>query len=89
MAYSEGLRRAALMRTARAPRKPPMHTLPIHRPRVAGGREHFNSRLTEAQVIDARKRVAAGESRASVGRDLGVASQTIGQIIAGKLWRHV
>lgn len=50
---------------------------------------HFNARLTEAQVVEARERCAAGERRADVARDLGVSAPTIGLIVARKTWRHV
>jgi hypothetical protein len=46
-------------------------------------------KLTESQVHEARRRIAAGESGASIGRDFGVHEDTIGKIKRGVTWGHL
>jgi group I intron endonuclease len=61
------------------------------RPELAGI-EIGNSkkrRFTEPEVIDIKKRLAAGWSQSEVARIYGVANQSINQIASGKAWSHV
>ena len=44
------------------------------------------SKLTEAQVADAKRRIAAGESKASIARELGVTKTNVGHIAKGRSW---
>jgi hypothetical protein len=44
-------------------------------------------RLTSVQVVEIRRRVAAGESRRALAREIGVANSTIVRIASGELWR--
>jgi phosphatidylserine decarboxylase len=44
------------------------------------------SKLTEAQVADAKRRIAAGESKASIARELGVTKTNVGHIALGRSW---
>lgn len=46
-------------------------------------------RLTAEMVVDIRKRSAAGETRAALGRKFGVSATAIRQIVQRKWWRHV
>jgi len=51
------------------------------------GRHRFNAKLTEAQVVEIRRRIAGGETAVSVARDFSV---RYGQIIAiknGQAWK--
>ena len=48
-----------------------------------------NSRLTDHLVREIRSRVRSGETRAALGRELGVSRQTISDIAAGRMWMHV
>lgn len=89
----EQLRLAPLLANPR-PRKKPRPPPPPKPARLSNRIKrddgaHFNARLTEAQVVEARERCAAGERRADVARDLGVSAPTIGLIVARKTWRHV
>ena len=89
----EHLRHTTLLAHAR-PRKKPRPPPPPKPARLSNrikrdNGAHFNARLTEAQVVEARERCAAGERRADVARDLGVSGPTIGLIVARKTWRHV
>lgn len=45
--------------------------------------------LDEDQVREARRRCAAGETRASVAASMGVCRETIGHLARGKTWRHL
>jgi group I intron endonuclease len=61
------------------------------RPELAGI-EIGNSkkrRFTEPEVIDIKKRLAAGWSQSEVARIYDVANQSINQIASGKAWGHV
>jgi hypothetical protein len=53
------------------------------------GSANLHSRLTEEMVLSIRRRVAAGETRASVAREVGVSRQTVSDIAARRLWRHL
>lgn len=45
--------------------------------------------LTEAMVIEARRRVRAGESQTAVAADLGVQRPTLSYALSGKTWGHL
>ena len=45
--------------------------------------------LTESQVLDIRKRVAAGERQYIVAASYGVCKQTVCSIVNRKTWRHI
>mgnify|MGYP000851313501 FL=1 len=53
------------------------------------GSRHGCARLCEEDVIEIRRRVALGTTQAAIGREYGVAIQTINKIIRGKTWKHV
>ena len=57
--------------------------------RDAAGETNGNARLVAGQVVAARARVAEGESRVAVARDLGVSSTTVDRLVAGKNWSQV
>jgi len=50
------------------------------------GERSGTSKLTEAQVIAIKHRSAAGESRASLGREFGVRPENISHIALGRIW---
>ncbi len=56
---------------------------------VCRGEAHGRAKLTEDQARDARRRVAAGKTQASVARELGVSKSTIRLLATGKNWRHL
>jgi hypothetical protein len=45
--------------------------------------------LTDAMVIEARRRVHEGESRTDVATDLGVLRPTLSYAVSGKTWTHL
>lgn len=47
------------------------------------------AKLTEAQVIEIRKRKAAGERYVTLGRDYGVDAANIRAIVTRKTWKHI
>ena len=53
------------------------------------GENNGFAKLTEEQVLEARRRVSAGESRASVSRSMGVKPGCIEHIISRRNWRHI
>lgn len=54
-----------------------------HQPR---GEAMPQSKLTEQQVLEIRRRVAAGESQAAVARGFPVAAQTVSKIVGRLRW---
>jgi NUMOD4 motif/HNH endonuclease len=62
--------------------------------RVRDGTRHRGSaitmaKLTEAVVIECRRRYAAGEFQDVLAREFGVSQQTLSKAIRGVTWRHV
>lgn len=53
------------------------------------GSRHGRAKLTEADVVRIRERVAAGETRVAVAAAFGVANQLVSGIVARKYWQHV
>ena len=56
---------------------------------VPAGSRHGNSKLTEEQVLEIRRRCAAGERYEDVAVDYGVTSSNVWCIVVRKTWRHV
>ena len=59
------------------------------RNRLAIGAANNKTKLTEAQVLEIKSRVASGESMLRVSRDFPVSYQALRQIIKGVAWKHV
>lgn len=53
------------------------------------GETHPMSELTEAQVIDIRKRLEAGERHVDIAPDYGVHRSLISHIAHGRIWDHL
>jgi DNA-binding NarL/FixJ family response regulator len=60
-----------------------------HPDEVLRGTSIRSSRLTENDVRGIRRDVAAGASRRSIARRLGVSPATVDDVVAGRTWRHV
>ncbi len=58
----------------------------LHPERVARGSRSGKARLSEANVMDVRTRLAAGETAAAIARSFGVHENTIGSIRRGESW---
>lgn len=57
--------------------------------RDAAGAGNGNARLTPEQVIAARARVAAGETRLAIALEFGVHLSTVDRLIRGESWQQV
>lgn len=58
--------------------------------RRPAGETHSSSKLTNAQVVEIRRRVASGdETHSGIALDYGVCAQTVSKISRGKAWRHL
>lgn len=59
------------------------------RHKAAKGSASGRSKLTDAKVVEIRRRCAAGESQRSVSRRFGVCERTVTAIVKRETWRHV
>jgi hypothetical protein len=57
--------------------------------RASYGAAQGHARLTDARVVEAKQRIAAGESQLDIARDFGVHPTTISYAVRGKTWRHL
>jgi hypothetical protein len=57
--------------------------------RARKGERHLGAKLTEADVLEARGRFAAGRSARSMAKEYGVDHTTLMHAIAGRNWAHV
>lgn len=53
------------------------------------GERHPQARLTEDQVIEIRRRIAAGDMQRRIAADFGVTRPLITAINARRIWRHL
>ena len=53
------------------------------------GEKHRGAKLTEADAIDALRRIKGGETYKSIAKSKGVALGTIGKIAAGVNWKFI
>jgi hypothetical protein len=53
------------------------------------GEAHPNARLTDAQALEVRRRVAAGETRLSLAKELGVSPNSIGRCVKKQSYAHL
>lgn len=53
------------------------------------GEEHYNAKLTAANVIEIRRLHAEGWSKRGLGRRYGVSGATIDGAVSGRTWKHV
>jgi hypothetical protein len=61
----------------------------VEKGRQAKGEKHGRAKLTEADVLEIRRRIAAGESQSSIAADFGIHHTTVGAIKSGKRWSHL
>lgn len=57
--------------------------------RQAKGASHGRAKLAEADVVEIRRRLTAGESQSSIAKVFGVSQATVGKIKTGKHWSHL
>lgn len=54
------------------------------------GSRHGQSKLTESQVAEIRRRYASGKvHQRSIAQEFGVSRELISQIVRGQIWKHV
>lgn len=53
------------------------------------GSGRYNASLTEAIVVEIRKRAAAGETHASLAREFNYARPNVTRLVHRKIWKHV
>jgi hypothetical protein len=53
------------------------------------GVAHIKSKLTEADVLEIRRRLVDGESHRRIASDFGICNTTVGCISRGKTWLHL
>jgi len=56
---------------------------------MARGETHGRRKLTDAEVIEIRRRRDAGEKGAVIARDFGVTNGLVCQIFKRKIWKHL
>ena len=61
----------------------------MHPESVSRGSDNGNSKLVASQVVEIRRRRAAGESRVSIAADFGISPSLVRAIAAREIWRHV
>lgn len=59
------------------------------RDRTASGSRHGVSKITEADALEIKRRLAKGEAQEKIGRDYGLSQTAVGFIKRGKTWRRV
>lgn len=65
------------------------HPSRLHPETRLRGESNGNSRLSEADVREIRKRSNMGEIQGSIAAAVGVHQRTIGRIVRGETWKHV
>lgn len=53
------------------------------------GERHWQARLTEADVVEIRRRCDAGEVQSVIAKDYGISRVTVSHINVRRLWGHV
>lgn len=57
--------------------------------REARGERHGSAKLTAWDIAEIRNQVEKGVDNRTIGRQFGIAPQTVGKIAARKRWAHV
>ena len=61
----------------------------ISKGRHAHGESHFSAKFTEAEVLEMRRRHAAGETYAGIARSVGRPFGMVNLAIKGVTWSHL
>lgn len=64
----------------------PSRTMPWRRPR---GEAHKRAKMSQSDVVEARRRFASGESVYSMAPHYGVSATTLRAAVKGETWSHV
>jgi transcriptional regulator len=57
--------------------------------RTPRGERHSGSKLTDDEVREIRRRLAAGEKQSDIARQFGIALSNVGVIRCGRAWSHI
>jgi hypothetical protein len=85
---ASGVRRAVEMRRGQWGSQRPENLAAMQANRVRGERAR-SAKLTEAQVLEIRRRVAAGETQRSMMREFDVSYTVIQCIVHRRTWKHI
>lgn len=66
-----------------------LHWTKRHPEWIVRGTKHYNARLVESQILEMRKRRAAGQTIASIARLFGISKTHAGNIVNGRKWEWV
>lgn len=61
----------------------------VAKKRHAHGETHYSCKLTEATVLEIRRRGGEGEAAPDMAREFNVTPRTVYQILRRETWRHV
>lgn len=53
------------------------------------GQSHANAKLSDDEVREIKRKLATGQTNASIAVEFHVAPSTISAIANGKMWRHI
>jgi hypothetical protein len=65
------------------------HGSHLHPEAVARGESSGRAKITEATVVEIRKRHATGETQSALAREFGLSSRNVGSIVHRESWKHV
>ena len=65
------------------------HPARLHPEAVLRGEQNPRAKMTEAQVIEFRRRWAAGEPVATLRREFGLSNGAAQHIVSGRAWKHL
>lgn len=89
-AYKEGMyRRIAIQEAERVKQLWEVGLMPWDKRRLHVGSNNCASKLLEGQVVDIRRRLAAGENSKELASYYGVSPASIRNIVRGKTWKGV
>ncbi|RLE28292.1 MAG: hypothetical protein DRJ65_00255 [Acidobacteria bacterium] len=61
----------------------------LHPERLVRGEDHRDAKLTEAKVIEIRRRHASGAARPEISEEFGIHPSHVWRIVNHKCWKHV
>lgn len=65
------------------------HGFRLHPGSAARGEDAGRAKLTEANVLEIRRRYRTGESQSALAREFGLSSRNVCSIVRGESWKHL
>lgn len=56
---------------------------------ILRGEDHYQQKMNKAQVLEIRRRVAAGEVQRRLAKEFGIHQVTVSEIVRRKIWKHI